>query len=227
MKETLPRSLDEQRDWEVCPACRSLVYAKRLTRNLGVCPECGAHHRLSADDRIGQLLDKGSIEVIDWPVDWLGDADPLNFVDTKPYRDRLAAARRSTGLADAVVLVKGTVRDNPVVAAVMDFSFLGGSLGTAVGAADRPGGRDRPRRGYPAAARYRLRRGEDAGGRAVPHADGQDQPGPGQTGRARACSPSRVITDPTYGGVAASFATLCDVIIAEPGSRHGIRRARG
>jgi acetyl-CoA carboxylase carboxyl transferase subunit beta len=225
VKETLSRSPDEQRDWEVCPACRSLVYAKRLSRNLGVCPECGAHHRLSADDRIGQLLDKGSIEVIDWPVDWLGDADPLNFVDTKPYRDRLAAARRSTGLADAVVLAKGTVLDNPVVAAVMDFGFLGGSLGTTVGsaidlAAEIALDERTPLLLVTASGGARMQEGVLSLMQMVKTSQAL-----GRLDRAGVLTIS-VITDPTYGGVAASFATLCDVIIAEPRSRMGFAGPR-
>lgn len=209
-------------DWKVCPVCRDLVYAKRLARNLGVCPECGAHQLLPADDRVRQLLDEGSIGVIDWPS---VDTDPLNFVDTMPYRDRLAAARRSTGLAEAVVLARGTVLGNPVVTAVMDFRFLGGSLGSAVGSAidhaaeiaqdeDTPmllvtaSGGARMQEGVlsllqMAKTSLALRRLDDAGVLTV-----------------------SVITDPTYGGVAASFATLCDVIIAEPKARMGFAGPR-
>ena len=226
MTETLSRPLDKQRDWEVCPACRSLVYAKRLTRNLGVCPECGAHHRLTATDRIGQLLDKGSIKVIDWsPANTLTDTDPLNFADTRPYRDRLAAARRSTGLADAVVLAKGTVGDNPVVIAVMDFRFLGGSLGTAVGSAiDRAAEialeEHTPLLLVTASGGARMQEGVLSLMQMVKTSQAL-----GRLDRAGVLTIS-VITDPTYGGVAASFATLCDVIIAEPKSRMGFAGPR-
>ena len=225
MMETLSRPPGEQRDWAVCPVCRSLVYVKRLNRNLQVCPECGAHHRLSADDRISQLLDKGSIEIIDWPADPLSNADPLGFVDTKPYRDRLAAARRSTGLADAVVLAKGTVLDNPVVAAVMDFSFLGGSLGTAVGtaidlAAEMALDERIPLLLVTASGGARMQEGVLSLMQMVKTSQAL-----GRLDRAGVLTVS-LITDPTYGGVAASFATLCDVIMAEPKSRMGFAGPR-
>jgi acyl-CoA carboxylase subunit beta len=223
--ESLSRPLGEQRDWTVCPDCRSLVYVKRLNRNLGVCPECGAHHRLGADDRISQLLDKGSIEIIGWPADSLSNADPLGFVDTKPYLDRLAAARRSTGLADAVVLAKGTVLDNPVVAAVMDFGFLGGSLGTAVGsaidlAAEIALDERIPLLLVTASGGARMQEGVLSLMQMVKTSQAL-----GRLDRAGVLTVS-LITDPTYGGVAASFATLCDVIMAEPRSRMGFAGPR-
>ena len=217
MEETLPRSLDEQRDWEVCPACRSLALrqaAHPQPRGLpGMRCASPAVQRTTGS---GSLLDKGSIEVIDWPVDWLGDADPLNFVDTSAYPDRLAAARRSTGLDEAVVLVKGTVRDNPVVVAVMDFRFLGGSLG--------------PRSARPSPRRPRSRLDEayplllvTASGGARMQEGVLSLMQMAKTSQALGRAATRpgvltisLITDPTYGGVAASFATLGDVIIAEP-----------
>jgi acyl-CoA carboxylase subunit beta len=220
--ETLSRPVDQQPSWKVCPACRGLVYARRLARNLMVCPECGAHHRLPADERLRQLLDKGSVEVIDCPA---VDTDPLDFVDTKPYRDRLAAARRSTGLAEAVVLARGTVLGRPVVTAVMDFRFLGGSLGATVGSAiDRAAevalDEHTPLLIVTASGGARMQEGVLSLMQMA-----RTSQALGLLDRAGVLTIS-VITDPTYGGVAASFATLCDVIIAEPRARMGFAGPR-
>src|SRR6266496_5222938 len=117
-------------DWVSCKQCRSLVYDKRLSRNLRVCPDCGYHNRVDAHQRLGQLLDQGSIELLDIPTQ---DADPLGFVDSKPYPARMAGARKATGLDEAVVCATGTIEGSPLVVAVMDFGFMGGSLSGAVG----------------------------------------------------------------------------------------------
>jgi len=117
-------------DWVMCPDCGELQYRKRLVQNLQVCRECGSHHRLTAAERIAQLFDDGHATVID---DRVQSVDVLEFVDSKPYPDRLRAARRQTGLDEGVLVVHGTIDGNPVIAAVMDFRFLGGSLGGAVG----------------------------------------------------------------------------------------------
>jgi acetyl-CoA carboxylase carboxyl transferase subunit beta len=198
------------------------VYARRLARNLGVCPECGAHHRLPAAERLRQLLDKGSVEVIDCPA---VDTDPLDFVDTTPYRDRLAAARRSTGLAEAVVLARGTVLGHPVITAVMDFRFLGGSLGTTVGsaitrAAELALDAHTPLLIVAASGGARMQEGVLSLMQMA-----RTSQALGQLDRAGVLTIS-VITNPTYGGVAASYATLCDVIIAEPKARMGFAGPR-
>jgi acetyl-CoA carboxylase carboxyl transferase alpha subunit/acetyl-CoA carboxylase carboxyl transferase beta subunit len=220
--EILPRPLEKHQDWKICMKCRGPVYVKALNRNLGVCPECGAHHRVLAIDRIGQLLDEGSTKVIDWQP---ADADPLNFVDAMPYRDRLAAARRSTGLTEAMVLARGAILGNPVVAAVMDFGFLGGSLGIAVGsmidlAADIALDERTPLLFVTASGGARMQEGVLSLMQMAKTSQAL-----GRLDRAGVLTLS-VITDPTYGGVAASFATLCDVIIAEPGARMGFAGPR-
>src|SRR4051812_19763283 len=130
MTKALSRCVTEDTDWVVCSQCRGMIYSKRLARNLQVCPDCGNHHRLTAHERIEQLFDAAHVELLNMPV---CSIDVLGFTDTKPYPDRLAAARDATGLDEGVVLVLGTIDGNPVVAAVMDFRFLGGSLGAAVG----------------------------------------------------------------------------------------------
>ncbi|MCE0764874.1 acetyl-CoA carboxylase, carboxyltransferase subunit beta [Pseudonocardia kujensis] len=199
-----------------------MVYAKRLQRAAGVCPECGHHSPLTAPERLVQLLDAGSVEAL--PVD-VPDADVLAFVDSKPYPDRLRDARRRTGLDEAVLCARGRIAGHPVVVAAMDFRFLGGSLGAAVGEAitracevaeaERTplllvsaSGGARMQEGILALMQMAktsqaLRRLDEAGVLTI-----------------------SLITDPTYGGVAASFATLCDVIVAEPGARLGFAGPR-
>ncbi|MGH3813126.1 MAG: acetyl-CoA carboxylase carboxyl transferase subunit beta, partial [Pseudonocardiaceae bacterium] len=106
-----------------------MVFGKRWLRDLQVCPDCGLHSPLPASERLDQLLDKGwaALNISASTVDVLG------FVDTRPYPERLRAARRKTGLPEAVLCARGTIEGCPVIAAVMDFRFLGGSLGGAVG----------------------------------------------------------------------------------------------
>ena len=116
--------------WVMCSRCRAMLYGKRLARNLRVCPDCGAHHSLSAGGRIGQLFDGGTAEELDFPV---SSEDVLEFTDTKPYPERLEHARRNSGLREGVVVVGGNIYGHALIAAVMDFSFLGGSLGAAAG----------------------------------------------------------------------------------------------
>jgi acetyl-CoA carboxylase carboxyl transferase alpha subunit/acetyl-CoA carboxylase carboxyl transferase beta subunit len=208
--------------WVLCTGCRTIVYRRRWDRNLGTCPECGVHSRVTARQRIGQLLDPGSERWIEFSG---GDQDLLGFTDTMPYLDRLAAARKHTGLDEAVICARGTVDGEPLVVAAMDFGFLGGSLGAAAG--------ERIARAAEAALRERvpfLVVAASGGARM--------QEGPislmqmaktsaafGRLDEAGILTVS-LITDPTFGGVAASFATLADVIIAEPGARLGFAGRR-
>ncbi|MGQ0840944.1 acetyl-CoA carboxylase, carboxyltransferase subunit beta [Actinokineospora sp.] len=211
-----------EQDWVHCPGCRSLVYAKRVARQLGVCPGCGRHERVSAPERLAQLLDPGSLA----PLDCVTDAgDPLGFADKVHYRDRIAAARAKTGLTDGVLCAKGTVHGWPIVVAVMDFRFLGGSLGAAVGEAVT--------RAAEVALADRtplLLVCASGGARMQEGALSLMQMGKTSAALARLDAAGvltlSLITDPTYGGVAASFATLGDVIVAEPGSRLGFAGPR-
>lgn len=208
--------------WIVCPRCRTLVYAKRWSRNDAVCPECGRHAPLSAPERISRLLDPGSV------VPLIGRAyagDPLCFVDTKPYPDRLRDARARTGLDEAVVCVRGAVEGHPVIAAVMDFRFMGGSLGGAVGelitlAAERACAERTPLLLVTASGGARMQEGMISLMQMA------------KTSAALALLDEAgvltitLVTDPTFGGVAASFATLSDVILTEPGARLGFAGPR-
>jgi acetyl-CoA carboxylase carboxyl transferase beta subunit/acetyl-CoA carboxylase carboxyl transferase alpha subunit len=209
-------------EWVSCRQCRSLIYDKRLSRSLRVCPDCGHHGRVGARDRLDQLLDAGTTELLDLPVH---SADPLNFTDSVPYPKRLADARRKTGLDEAVVCASGTIEGNPLVVAVMDFAFMGGSLGGAVGELITLAGETALERRVPllivtASGGARMQEGAVA---LMQMAKTSQMLG--QLDEAGLLTIS-LVTDPTFGGVAASFATLCDVIIAEPGARLGFAGRR-
>jgi acetyl-CoA carboxylase carboxyl transferase subunit beta len=219
--ELSPTDISE-REWTLCPGCRELIYGRRLVRNLQVCPECGDHLRISAHERVAQLLDDGTIELLE-PRLW--DFDPLDFVDTKPYVDRLGAARDQTGLDEAVVLARGAIEDNPVVLAVMDFRFLGGSLGSVVGdlitsAAEIALAEHTPLLLVTASGGARMQEGVLSLMQMA-----RTSQALGQLDEAGVLTIS-IITDPTYGGVAASFANLADVIIVEPKARMGFAGPR-
>jgi acetyl-CoA carboxylase carboxyl transferase alpha subunit/acetyl-CoA carboxylase carboxyl transferase beta subunit len=208
--------------WAVCARCRTMLYGKRFSQALRVCPECGHHHVLSATERIEQLFDPGSVEILDFGV---RTADVLEFVDSKPYPQRLAEARRRTGLAEGVLVAAGSITGRPLVAAVMDFGFLGGSLGAAAGELITSAAEEALRRRVP------LLIVTASGGARM-------QEGPislmqmAKTSQAIARLDEAgiltitLITDPTFGGVAASFATQCDVILAEPAARLGFAGRR-
>jgi acetyl-CoA carboxylase carboxyl transferase subunit beta len=220
--DTVRPTAAEDTDWLVCPGCHQLIYRKRLDHNLKVCPGCGRHHRLTAPERLAQLLDPDSAEPIEVPSRL---RDPLEFVDSEPYRQRWAAARDRTGLPEAAIVAAGRIQGQPVVAVVMDFRFLGGSLGAGVGevvtaAADLALRRRVPLLLVTASGGARMQEGALALMQMVKTSQAL-----GQLDEAGILTVS-LVTDPTYGGVAASFATLADVIIAEPGARLGFAGPR-
>ncbi|MGW9349610.1 acetyl-CoA carboxylase carboxyltransferase subunit alpha [Nocardiopsis flavescens] len=209
-------------DWLACPGCTALVYRKRFRRALGVCPECGHHSRVGAAERTAQLLDEGSRVPVDLPSP---PEDPLEFTDLRPYAERLREARRSTGMEDALLLSTGTVRGRPVVLCVLDFSFMGGSLGTAMGegiarAADLALETRTPLVLVTASGGARMQEGILSLLQMAKTAQAL-----AALDRAGVLTVS-LVTDPTFGGVAASFATLADVIVAEPGARMGFAGPR-
>lgn len=210
------------RSWVSCHHCRELIYGKRFERNLHVCPRCETHHRLDAHQRVQQLLDPDSSTELK-PPEVL--EDPLHFTGTHPYSEQLRQAREDTGLDEAVLIGTGTVLSRPVVYAIMDFRFLGGSLGVGVGerftrACEVALERRTPFLVVAASGGARMQEGTHALLQMT------------KTGQAMAALDKAgvltlsLITDPTYGGVAASFATLSDVIIAEPGARIGFAGSR-
>ncbi|MFI7441600.1 acetyl-CoA carboxylase carboxyltransferase subunit alpha [Nonomuraea indica] len=208
--------------WLRCAGCGETVYGKRFARELGVCPGCGLHTRLTAWQRIGQLFDEGSPVPVDAPATV---EDPLGFTDSRPYTGRLREARDGTGLDEAVVCVRGTVEGHGLVAAVMDFRFMGGSLGTGVGARITAAAEAALAERVPfllvtASGGARMQEGALSLMQMAKTAQALaelDEAGVLTIG---------ALTDPTYGGVAASFATLPDVILAEPGAHIGFAGPR-
>ncbi|MFG1919641.1 acetyl-CoA carboxylase carboxyltransferase subunit alpha [Micromonospora sp. NPDC048898] len=219
MTATAPR---EEQLWSRCAGCASLLYRKRLRRNLDVCPECGEHARLGAPERLRQLVDPGSLRLL---PDQLPEADPIDFVDVLPYPHRLSAARASTGLAEAVVCATATIGGHPAVLAVMDFRFLGGSLGCAVGelitrAAERALDDRIPLILVTASGGARMQEGVLSLMQMATVSQAI------AALREAGLLTVSVLTDPTYGGVAASFATNTDLVLAESGARMGFAGPR-
>jgi len=222
MRNGATTTAEETVDWTLCPACRSVTWAARLAREAGVCPSCGHHHPVPARERLVGLLDEGSVETL--PSATSVD-DPLSFVDAVAYPARLRSARTATGLTDAVLCARGRIHGAPVVLAVMEFRFMGGSLGSAVGEALTAAAEVALRERTPlvivtASGGARMQEGAIALMQMAKVSQAL-----GQLDEAGILTVS-VITDPTYGGVAASFATRCDVIIAEPGARLGFAGPR-
>ncbi len=195
-----------------CPECENPLYKRELTESHEVCTHCGYHFRYSAVGRLHDLFDDGEYEKLDEEVT---SGDPLGFVDSKPYKDRLEQAKVVSGLPEAIVSGKGTVGGYLVFAGAMDMSFIGGSMGSAVGEK---------------ITRLIERAVENRGAVVIYSASGGARMQEGtlslmQMGKISAAL-SRlddarlpfisVLTDPTTGGVTASFAMLGDVIIAEP-----------
>ncbi len=209
-------------DWISCPACRHIVYRRRYVRELWVCPLCGHHHRVSAPVRLAQLMDAGTARRIPGTA---ATIDPLGFSDRLPYRERLLQARRRTGLDEAMLAARGEIDGRPFTVVAMDFQFFGGSLGIAGGellaAAARSALRDRtPLLLVTASGGARMQEGALSlmqMARATIALGELDQAG---------LLTVALATDPTYGGVAASFATQADVILAEPGTHLGFAGPR-
>ncbi len=208
--------------WMLCPGCDEMIYSKRYERNRRVCPECGHHGALSAEQRIELLLDPGSARDIDYAATV---ADPLGFVDSRSYVDRHREASSRTGMRDGIACVYGTVHGSPIVLAVMDFRFLGGSLGSAVGegvtaAAEAALAQRVPLVIVTASGGARMQEGIVALMQMAKTSQALDQLD------AAGILTVSLITDPTYGGVAASYATSTDIIVAEPGARLGFAGPR-
>lgn len=210
-----PRTTEAQ--WTKCPACDGFAYYKRLRRNLGVCPECNHHFRLPVRERLAQLLDEGSFVDLSEEIEPL---DVLGFADSKPYSQRIEEAQRKTGNREAALYGTGTLDGHPLVVAAMDFAFIGGSMGSGVGEA------------VTRAAELAL---ETRTPLLVIAASGGARMQEGCVSLMQMAKTSQAIarlhserilfisllTDPTYGGVSASFATLGDVLVAEPSSYVG------
>jgi len=207
--------------WVKCPGCRQPIYRQDLEANLQVCPKCQNHFRLSARERIDLLLEPG-YELVDAG---LRSTDPLNFTDVKPYKQRLLKARKDTGLDDAVVNALGWLGPHEVVLSAMEYAFIGGSMGAVVGetiarAVDRARVTQKPLIVVAASGGARMMEGVVSLmqmakiSTALAQLDDARVP--------YIC----VLTDPTTGGVTASFAMLGDLNIAEPGALIGFAGPR-
>ncbi|MDX1575665.1 MAG: acetyl-CoA carboxylase, carboxyltransferase subunit beta [Kiloniellales bacterium] len=208
--------------WEKCDACGAMIFHRELEASQRVCPQCSHHMRIGPAERLALLFDDGQYSRIELPD---VPSDPLKFRDRRRYSERLKEAQSKTGDKDAIVVAHGTLGGNPLVAAVFNFAFMGGSMGTAVGEA------------LLAAARLAVL--QESALLVVPSSGGARM----QEGILSLMQMPRTViavnmvkeaglpylvllTDPTTGGVSASFAMLGDITIAEPGAVIGFAGAR-
>ncbi|HSY02859.1 MAG TPA: acetyl-CoA carboxylase, carboxyltransferase subunit beta [Acidobacteriaceae bacterium] len=207
--------------WIKCDGCSQIIWKADLDANLQVCPKCGKHGRIGARDRIESLLEPG-FELVDGG---LKSTDPLQFTDLKPYKSRLTKARADSGLADAILNAQGLLGPHPVVLSVMEYSFIGGSMGAVVGetiarAIDRAHDERKPL----------ITVASSGGARMMEGIVSLMQLAKISSGLARLDDARvpfiSVLTDPTTGGVTASFAMLGDLNIAEPGALIGFAGPR-
>ncbi len=226
-KDKQPLKSQDRRDlptdvFDKCQGCGEILYAEKLAKNLQVCPSCGYHFRLAPERYVEILLDEGSFEEIDEGVH---SKDPLGFTDLEPYEERLKAAEAKVGRKSAVLTGTGTLGGIGLTLAVMDFRFVGGSMGSAVGEKIARAGRTAVERKEPliivsASGGARMQEGiyslmqmaKTSAALARLHEAGFPY--------------ISVITDPTTGGVTASHAMLGDVILAEPGALIGFAGPR-
>lgn len=213
---TEARPADEA-GWVLCPDCTMPVYGRRLARDLRVCGQCGRHLPLTAEQRLVQLADGGHFEELRLVT---GGDDPIDFVDVIAYTTRLARARAHTGMDEAVLCARATIHDNPAILVVLDFRFMGGSLGTVAGdlitqAIETALAERTPLVIVTSSGGARMQEGALALMQMA-----KTSAALAQLDEAGILSIS-LIADPTFGGVAASFATLTDVVVAEPRARFG------
>jgi acetyl-CoA carboxylase carboxyl transferase subunit beta len=217
-----PRSTVPEGLWVKCEGCKEIVYSRDLDRNLRVCPKCGYHFRIDARTRISLLLDDAQPKELFAAV---APVDPLSFRDSKRYRDRLKSYQQAVGERDAVVVVQGALEEIPVILASMEYRFIGGSMGSVVGekitrAAERALERKWPLIVVSASGGARMQEGVLS---LMQMAKISAALARLRTARLPYLS---VLTDPTTGGVTASFAMLGDLNIAEPGALIGFAGPR-
>jgi acetyl-CoA carboxylase carboxyl transferase subunit beta len=208
--------------FDKCPRCSEILYRARLEQNFHVCPACGHHLRIDATGYVELLTDEDSFQERDAE---LRSADPLGFVDLKPYRQRLEAAERATGRGEAVITGEGTVDGVPVALAVMDFEFIGGSMGSVVGEKVARAGRHALERRMPL-----IVVSASGGARMMEGILSLMQMAKTATVLARMHDAGlpflSILSDPTTGGVTASYGMLGDVNLAEPGALIGFAGPR-
>jgi acetyl-CoA carboxylase carboxyl transferase subunit beta len=208
--------------WSKCPSCEAVLYATDLAQNLNVCPKCGHHHRLKARERLDVLLDPEGRDEIGAEVVPL---DALKFKDSRRYSERLAAANEESGETDAMVVMQGAIKTLPVVVACFEFDFMAGSMGSVVG--------ERFVRGVNTAVEHQLpficltASGGARMQEGLLSLMQMSKTTAATTRLARHKLPFiTVLTDPTMGGVSASFAFVGDVVMAEPGALIGFAGPR-
>ncbi len=204
--------------WVKCENCKEIIYKKEVARNANVCPKCNYHFRISARERLDKMYDDGRYREFDSEI---APVDALEFVDTKPYAARLVSYQKETGLKDALVSSEGLMGGMPVIIAAMEYGFMGGSMGSVVGekitrAAERA---------YDASCPF-IVVSCSGGARMQEGALSLMQMAKISAALARLDEKGipyiSILTDPTTGGVTASFAMLGDLIIAEPKALIGI-----
>jgi acetyl-CoA carboxylase carboxyl transferase subunit beta len=208
--------------WLKCDSCKEIVFRKEVEKNAKVCPKCNYHFPITVQDRIGLLIDHGSFKE---HAKGIYPMDPLNFKDSQKYRDRLKSAQDKTRLRDAIVIGEGAVNGRSVVIGAFFFKFMGGSMGSVVG--------EKITRAAELAAEKRVPLvtiSSSGGARMQEGTLSLMQMAKTSAAIAR-LQETRVpyisiLTDPTFGGVTASFAMLGDVIIAEPRALIGFAGAR-
>ncbi|WP_297211129.1 MULTISPECIES: acetyl-CoA carboxylase, carboxyltransferase subunit beta [Thermodesulfovibrio] len=208
--------------WVKCENCKEIIYRKELENNFKVCPKCNYHFRISAKERISLLTDNGSFKELDGE---LTSPDPLGFKDTIPYKDRLIDNEKKSGIKEAAIYGDAKINGTDVVIAVLDFSFMGGSMGTVVGekvtrAAERAIDKKLPLVVVSSSGGARMQEGMFS---LMQMAKTSQAIGKLKASGLLYIS---VLADPTFGGVTASFAMLGDVIIAEPKSLIGFAGPR-
>ena len=216
-REAYPESM-----WTRCPSCQEQLFNKQLEKAMSVCPSCGHHFRLAAPVRLSQLLDEDSFEERDAG---LVSEDPLGFVDQKAYPDRVAAAQLATGLRDAAVWGFGRIEAQRIALVVMDFGFMGGSMGAVVGekvarAAEGALAERVPLVVVSASGGARMQEGTLALMQLAKTMAALERL------RAAHVPYVSVMSDPTTGGVFASYAAMGDVNLAEPNALIGFAGAR-
>ncbi|HXJ86052.1 MAG TPA: acetyl-CoA carboxylase, carboxyltransferase subunit beta [Candidatus Binatia bacterium] len=208
--------------WVKCENCRQIIWKKDLEENMNVCPKCDKHFRIDARTRLAQLLDDNQYTIFDSNI---SSTDPLKFVDLKPYSSRLKQAQHDTGLKDAVINAQGKLMGKPVIASVMEYAFIGGSMGAVVGEA---------------ITRAIEKAGDTRTSLIIVSASGGARMMEGVISLMQLAKISAalakldklkvpyisLLTDPTTGGVTASFAMLGDLNIAEPGALIGFAGPR-
>ncbi len=208
--------------WVKCEQCRQIIWKKDLEENLNVCPKCDKHFRVDARTRLSYLYDEGKYETFDTK---LTSTDPLKFTDLKPYASRLKRAQKETGLHDAIINAKGNIYDRPVITSAMEYNFIGGSMGSVVGevitrAVERATDERTPLVIVSASGGARMMEGVIS---LMQLAKISSALARMEAAKVPFIS---VLTDPTTGGVTASFAMLGDLNIAEPGALIGFAGPR-